>query len=221
MSDACRDWRGELAATAAGQPDPDKQPGFGAHLDGCPQCREELRELGRVAATLWLVDPDRLANPPRPPVTLAQDVSDAVATVRRRKHQSARWRNVLVAGLAAAAVFAVILSIVAVTFDSSSDQTAQHVAFTSAPSGVAASADLVAADGGTQIQLKVDGLGPDGGDGDVYWLWLSTADGSRVAAGTFSGDGTMHMTAALPLDKTARVWVTDKSDAVVLDAPVH
>ena len=31
----------------------------------------------------------------------------------------------------------------------------------------------------------------------------------------------MHMTAALPLDETARVWVTDKADAVVLDAPVH
>ena len=218
MTDACRDWRGELAATAAGQPDPDKQPGFGAHLDGCPECREELRELSRVAATLWLVDPDRLANPPRPPLTLAQDVSDAVATVRRRKHQSARWRNVLVGGLAAAAVFAVILSIVAVTVDSSGDQTAQHVAFTKAPPGVAASADLTAADWGTQIQLQVDGLG---GDGDVYWLWLSTDDGSRIAAGTFSGDGTMHMAAALPLDKAARVWVTDKSDAVVLDAPLH
>ncbi len=120
----------------------------------------------------------------------------------------------LVGGLAAAAVFAVILSIVAVTFDSSGDSTAQHVAFTQAPAGVAASADLTAAEWGTQIQLQVAGLD---GDGDIYWLWLSTDDGSRVAAGTFSGDGTMRMSAALPLDKAAHVWVTDKSDAVVLD----
>ena len=74
MSDACREWRGELAATAAGRPDPDKHSALVAHLDGCVHCREELAELERVAATLRLVDPDRLSNPPHPPATLADDV---------------------------------------------------------------------------------------------------------------------------------------------------
>ncbi len=68
------------------------------------------------------------------------------------------------------------------------------------------------------MALDVDGLAHDG---DVYWLWLSTADGQRVAAGTFSGDGTVHMAAALPLGKAARIWVTDGNNAVVLDAQLH
>ena len=66
MSD-CREWRGELAATAAGTTDPEKELAFTAHLDGCRHCRDELSELRRVASTLSLVDPERLVNPPRPP----------------------------------------------------------------------------------------------------------------------------------------------------------
>ena len=217
MSDACREWRGDLAATAAGRPDPETQPGLQAHLDGCPHCREELGELQRVAASLHLVDAERLANPPQPPASLAGDVAAAIATVRRHRARSARWRNVLVGVVAAAAAFAVMLGIVAVA-NRGTGSVDQHVAFTTAPAGVEASADLSAADWGTQIQLSVDGLETDG---DVYWLWLSTSDGKRIAAGTFSGDGTMRMTAALPLDQAARVWVTDRNNAVVLDAQLH
>ncbi|HTN79499.1 MAG TPA: anti-sigma factor [Acidimicrobiales bacterium] len=217
MSDACREWRGELAATAAGRPDPDKQAGLLAHLDGCPHCREELTELRRVATTLAIVDADRLSDPPHPPASLAGDVATAVAIERRHRARAARWRNVLVGALAAAAAFALMLGIVSVA-GHGTGSVGQHVAFATAPPGVEASADLTAAKWGTQIQLSVDGLDHDG---DVYWLWLSTSDGKRVAAGTFSGDGTMHMTAALPLDQAARVWVTDRSDAVVLDAQLH
>jgi hypothetical protein len=64
----------------------------------------------------------------------------------------------------------------------------------------------------------VDGLASD--PDDVYWLWLSTPDGDRVAAGTFRGDGHMQMSAALPYDEATRVWVTDEADEVVLDASV-
>jgi hypothetical protein len=214
MSDACREWRGELAATAAGRPDPAKQPGFVAHLDGCAHCRAELAELERVAATLRLVDPDRLADPPHPPATLADDVAVAVASVRRERVQASRWRSVLVGALAAAAAFLLLIGVVAVA-TRSDGPAGHHVAFATAPAGVEASADLTSTKWGTQVQLDVNGLAHDG---DTYWLWLSTADGKRIAAGTFSGDGTVQMAAALPLDKAARIWVTDASNAVVLDA---
>jgi hypothetical protein len=123
----------------------------------------------------------------------------------------------VVGGLAAAAVFAVILGIVGVTLGRN-DDSSRYVAFSKVPAGVAASAELSPTRWGTQIELEVAGLD---GDGDIYWLWLSTDDGQRVAAGTFSGDGTVHMAAALPLDKAARVWVTNADDAVVLDAQLH
>ncbi len=216
MSD-CREWRGELAATAAGTSDPEKELAFRAHLDGCRHCRDELSELRRVAGTLSLVDPERLINPPRPPASLAGDVVAAVAEMRQRRSKSARWRSVFIGGLAAAAVFAVVLTIVAATVGGSGSKT-QYVAFSQAPAGVAASAELTPASWGTQIELEVAGLD---GDHDIYWLWLSTEDGDRVAAGTFSGDGTVQMAAALPLDQAARVWVTNVDDAVVLDAQLH
>jgi hypothetical protein len=95
---------------------------------------------------------------------------------------------------------------------------AQVVAFTTAPAGVVANVELSETAWGTQITLDVDGLASE--TDDVYWLWLSASDGDRVAAGTFRGDGHMRMSAALPLDDAARVWVTDADDEVVLDATV-
>ena len=60
-------------------------------------------------------------------------------------------------------------------------------------------------------------------DGDWYWLWLTGDDGKRVPAGTFRGTGgTVEVTliSALPLDAARRIWVTDDSDKVVLDAHI-
>ena len=72
---------------------------------------------------------------------------------------------------------------------------------------------------GTRVQLHVDGLD----DGEWYWLWVTGADGDRVAAGTFSATQKrqdLTMTAALSVSGTKRVWVTDADDHVVLDGHV-
>ena len=57
--------------------------------------------------------------------------------------------------------------------------------------------------------------------GDWYWLWLTGDDGNRVPAGSFRGTGgevDVTLTSALPLDAARRIWVTNDSDKVVLDA---
>ena len=70
MSDACREWQGKLAATAAGRPDPDKHPRVVAHLDGCVHCRQELAELSgsprRCASSIPTVS--RTRHTPQPPL---------------------------------------------------------------------------------------------------------------------------------------------------------
>ena len=69
---------------------------------------------------------------------------------------------------------------------------------------------------GTAIIFTHEGLDPD----EVYWLWLTDASGTRVAAGTFSGTSTtttVTMQAALQINQVVRVWVTDQDDATVLD----
>ena len=52
MTDPCRDWRGALGAAALGRLDPAEEIGLRAHLDGCADCRAELRELTAVANAL-------------------------------------------------------------------------------------------------------------------------------------------------------------------------
>lgn len=168
-----------------------------------------------VAQALRLVDPDRLADPP-PPEGLGRSVVSAVAAVRRSEARAARWRRAAIAAAAAAGVAAVMAGVLALSSRTEGPDTV--VAFTTAPEGVVASVELSEAAWGTRIALDVDGLATE--TDDVYWLWLSAADGDRVAAGTFRGDGHMEMSAALPLDDASRVWVTDASDQVVFDAPV-
>jgi len=217
VTDACRDWRNEIAATAAGRPDPLRAQGLAAHLEGCPHCRDELAELAPVARALQLVDPDRLADPPAPPEGLGRSVVSAIREVRRSDARAARWRRAAIAATAVAGAAAMVAGVLALSTRTDGPD-AQIVAFASAPDGVVASVELSEAAWGTQIALDVDGLADE--TDDVYWLWLSASDGDRVAAGTFRGDGHMQMSAALPLEDAARVWVTDASDEVVLDAPV-
>ena len=58
-TDPCRDWRGALGAAALGNIDPAEEIALRAHLDGCAECRAELRELTAVAQALPLVGPGR------------------------------------------------------------------------------------------------------------------------------------------------------------------
>lgn len=217
VSDACRDWRGEIAATAAGRPDPMRAAGLAAHLEGCRHCRDELAELEPVARALQLVDADRLAEAPAPPERLGRSVVSALSEMRRSEARAARWRRASLAVAAVAGAAAALIGVLALS-SRTDGHDAEVVAFTTAPEGVVATVELSDAAWGTQIALDVDGLAS--GSDDVYWLWLSTSDGDRVAAGTFRGDGHMQMSAALPLDEATRVWVTDEADAVVLDASV-
>ena len=106
VTDACRDWRNELAAMAAGRPDPVRATGLAAHLEGCPHCREELAELTPVARALQLVDPDRLADSPGPPEGLGTSVVSAVRELRRSDARAARWRRMAIAAAAVAGHFA-------------------------------------------------------------------------------------------------------------------
>jgi hypothetical protein len=67
--------------------------------------------------------------------------------------------------------------------------------------------------------MTVEGLDP----GDFYWLWVTGENGIRIPAGTFRGSDRrmeMRLTAALPVSKARRIWVTDGDDRVVLDARV-
>jgi hypothetical protein len=211
--DACREWRGSLATFALGSISDAEAIALRAHLDGCAACRAELDELSAVARLLPAADIDRVESTlVEPPDALADQVLAGVARGRANRRRR-RWQRGL-AGVAVAAVLALIVAVGAVLLHDDKDTFRTHLAFTGEGGGTAT---LIARPQGTEVDFEVWGLD----EGDVYWLWLTDSGDRRVSAGTFRGvDGRtqMHLMAALPLERTQRVWVTDAEDHTVLDA---
>jgi len=212
--DPCRDWRGALGAAALGNLEPAEEIGLRAHLDGCADCRAELRELTAVAQALASVPVANVTGAAAEPSdALAGRVLTRVAR-ERSVRRTRRTRRVMAGVMAFAAAAAVIALVVFVGSGSSSPGT--HVAIPGV-GGATANATLLSKSVGTEIDVKVAELRP----GHYYWMWLTGEDDHRVGAGTFQGSSRtseLRFTAAIPLSKADRIWVTDEKDHVVLDA---
>ncbi|MEO8693375.1 MAG: anti-sigma factor [Acidimicrobiales bacterium] len=212
MSDACREWRGDLAAMAINRLQPDERARVLAHTDGCANCRSELTMFEHLGRAMAHADATRLDHEPAPPPELRDRImmrlSDERAVVRRLAR-----RRIGVAVAAVAAVVLVAFGATVILHDSGSDD---RVPFSFALADTNGSFALHRNSTGTSIDFTQEGLDPNA----IYWLWLTDASGKRVAAGTFNGTTTpttVTMQAALPLELVVRVWVTDKADVVVLD----
>jgi anti-sigma factor RsiW len=214
MADACRDRQGDLAALALGRLVVEDEARVQAHLDGCDSCRRALAELRRTVRALPAADLTRLDTEPVPPADLPARIA---SEVRRARHAARRRRRnrALVGIAAAAAVVVVAIGTVALARGGSPTM---HDFATEAP-GVDGEYAIQANDQGTAVRLAYRGLHPD----DVYWLWLTDGSGRRVSAGTFRGteaESTVVLQSALPAERAVRIWVTDATDAVLLDSPV-
>jgi anti-sigma-K factor RskA len=213
-TEACRDWRGDLAIEALGQLDGPARAALHAHVDGCADCRAVLVELTSVADALDLADASRIGETdvPLPSKELGDRILDRLQfeRVARRRH---RARGFFAAAVGIAAAIVVVLALV---IGNSGGKHGTVVALRSSDTSVHATAVLYPETSGTRVQLRVDGLD----DREWYWLWVTGADGKRVPAGTFSASTereNVTMTAALSLARTKRVWVTDATNHVVLD----
>ena len=217
-TEACREWRGDLGVEALGRLDEPARTALLAHLDGCADCRAELRELTSVAAMLDFADVDRVveANEPAPSFELGDRILDRLQFERARdRRRRVRRYATSIVGVAAAAVVALVL-----VLGHGSSPHGKVVALASAQRDVHAQVELFKSSAGTRVKLHVVGLD----DGEWYWLWLTGADGHRVAAGSFAGGHAaenLTLSSAIAPDATKRVWVTDDKNHVVLDAYLH
>jgi len=213
MSDPCREMRASLGAAALGRADAAEMVALNAHLDGCADCRAELRELTSVADALPLGDPAHVTTVlTPPPAALQKLVLDRVAAERTARRTRTR-RRIAAAAATATAIAAAVIAFVLVVPGGSPAGT--KVVFAS-HSAVTGAATLHARAAGTEVAFHVSGLDK----GEKYWLWLTGDDEKKVGAGTIRGTGApidAVMTAALPLDQTRRIWVTDEANEVVLD----
>jgi anti-sigma-K factor RskA len=157
-----------------------------------------------------------LGDAPEPPADLVVHVVDRVEQQRDRRRRGRVWRALAIAA-AVLVVLGVSVGVIAARDRGSGSATVVQFPRTTEGSG---SARLLSHDEGTEVRLAAKGLD----DGDTYWLWLTGPDGNRVGAGTFRGTGEdvhVTLTAALPLEEAERIWVTDGSDKVVLDAHIQ
>ena len=153
-----------------------------AHLDGCPECRAEVRELEPVVAALADADPDRIDEYARPPGNLEESTLAPIlgeihfARVRRRR---VPWSAV-----AAAAICVLVIGLAGFTWFLGPAVAMEPLLFSEAP-GVDVRGGLIAHDSGTEIRLVVSGSQR----GQTYGVTLVSEDGKRVNAGTFIGIG--------------------------------
>jgi anti-sigma factor RsiW len=216
--DPCRDWRGALGAAALGNIDASEEIGLRAHLDGCADCRAELRDLTEVAQALASVPVANVTGEAAEPSdALAGRVLDRVSRERGAR-RTRRTRRAMASVAAFAAAAAAVIAVVVLVGNIGSGSPGKRVVLPGV-NGATASATLLSKSVGTEIDVKVAGLQP----GHYYWMWLTGDDEHRVGAGTFRGSPhatDLRFTAAIPLNKAERIWVTDEKDHVVLDARV-
>src|ERR1700742_4902984 len=135
-ADDHRDWRLALGAYALGDLPADERAAISAHLEGCGECRAELREREGVAALLPLADPTRIEQPSvRPPADLGARIEAQIAAESSREGRERRRRRfrLWLGGAPATAAVAAVLALIVLPVDSGENSPAQQVKFASVP----------------------------------------------------------------------------------------
>jgi hypothetical protein len=232
-ADDHRDWRLSLGAYALGHLPPDERAAIAAHIEGCPECRAELRELEGVAALLPLVDPARIEEPPvRPPADLGARIEAQIAAESAKEGRVKRRRRLRfgLGGAVAVAAVAALLAIVVLPIGGKSSP-AQEVNFALVPKGVSIHATLEPHAFGTEIKMYVDGVS----SGTLCRVFLRDAAGRTYSAGSFryrwEEDSEAELSSALDLSQATEIGVhaggrtfiapVSQATALVSGAEIH
>jgi hypothetical protein len=205
-----RELRLSLGAYALGDLPGPERAALAAHLDGCAECREELRSLEGVAALLPLADPARIEGPAvRPPADLGARIEAQIAAESSREGRETRRRRfrLWIGGAAATAAVAAILALVILPIGGGESSPAQEVSFTSVPNGMSIDATLEPHAFGTEIQMYVKGVR----SGTLCRVFLRDDSGRTYSAGSFryrwGDDAEAELSSALDLSQAAEIGV--------------
>jgi hypothetical protein len=209
-TDDHRDWKLSLGAYALGDLPASERAAIAAHLEGCAECRAELRSLEGVAALLPLADPARIEQPAlRPPAELGARIEAQIAAEtsregREKRRGRLRW---WAGGAVATAVVAALLALVILPIGGGENSPAQEVSFASVPNGVSIDATLEPHAFGTEIQMYVKGIR----SGTLCRVFLRDAQGKTFSAGSFryrwGEDSEAKLSSALDLSQAAEIGV--------------
>jgi putative zinc finger protein len=208
-TDDHRDWKLSLGAYALGDLPADERAAVAAHLEGCEECRAELRSLEGVAVLLPLADPDRIEAPAaRPPADLGARIEAQIAAESAREGREKRRRRFRfgLGGAVATAAVAAVLALVILPLGGESSP-AQEVHFASVPNGVSIHAKLEPHAYGTEIYMYVKGVR----SGTLCRVFLRDGDGRTFSAGSFryrwGDDSEAELSSALDLSQATEIGV--------------
>jgi len=177
-------YREQVGAFLLGKLDEGERKAMHRHLNSCPVCQAEVRELKPVVAALSAAAPNRIDEDPWPPedlkeLTLAPILGE-IHSARRRRRRS--WWS----ALAAAAICVVAIGLTGFTWLlEPAVAMVEPVPFSGVAPGMEVEGNLIAHAWGTEIRLVVSGLR----DGQTHRVTLVSQDGERVNSGTFIGTG--------------------------------
>lgn len=202
-TERCREWRASLGAYALGDLPADERAALEAHLDGCEDCREEVRSLAAVARLLPYADPAHFGPAPTPSPELGERIAATIGS-ERRGHALRRRFGFALGGAVAAAAAALAIAVLPV---GSGGPPQQHVDFAGLPAGVHIDATLEPHAYGTEIRMYVSGIS----SGTLCRVFLRGPGGLRVPAGTFryrwGDDSEAALSSALDLSRTTAIVV--------------
>lgn len=203
--------RGELlGGYVLGALEPAEMEAMRRHLESCPRCAREERELSGLPSLLDEIDPADV-----PPPVLAAEVEERVLDrfVRERAEpRVARLRRPRVrAALAAGALVAALLVAVILLLPGEEESAVYATAELRGTAG-SADAELTTVPAGTQVSLEASGL-----RGGAYELWCVRSDGRWVSGGTFrasaGGEAAAELTAAVSPGDYHRIVITRRPAA--------
>ncbi|HEY8081012.1 MAG TPA: zf-HC2 domain-containing protein [Acidimicrobiales bacterium] len=214
--ESCDLWRGALAMDALGKLDAAERAGLRAHLDGCPSCRDEARDLAVTAGALALIDPAAIAPTASMPSELTEEV---LGSLHRSARATRRGRRMLVGAVAGAGLVAAsLVALAVVAAPRAAPPSAQRTVTLHGASFATASIVLTERPYGTALALRERGL-PAGG---VYTVSMHTSYGAWWSTGSIAptsrGVIVAQMTCAVPMGQITGVRITTASGATVLRA---
>jgi hypothetical protein len=209
MTDACPQYRGDLAMAAVGRLGRSERRILLNHSASCAGCRTVLSELEGTAGLLALVDPARLTDS-----SLTKDRSrSGGAGIRESRGRRLRL-PLLIPAVAAVAVGAVATMVIL-----GSGRPAQLTVSLRGELGVHASAVLSPSSWGTEVDLRTSGQP----SGQVFTVAMESRSGSWWQAGSYrtaGGTTDVNLSCAATTSRIERILVRNSRGRIVLQSEV-
>ena len=176
-------YREQIGAFLLGKLDEGERTALQEHLNSCPVCQAEERELEPVVAALSYAAPDRIKDDPRPPGDLEESTLAPILWEMHRARR--RRRRVQWSTLAAAAIFVLLIGLAGFTRLLEPAVSLEPLSFSRVAPGVEVEGHLIAHACDTEIRLLVS----RSHEGQTHRVTLVSKNGERVDLGTFVGIG--------------------------------